>query len=282
MRTQQGFGAEDLIEVRRLVDACNTHEGLDLTFNLEAAPEAGNGPNQFLHYDHETLVGLLSLQGGREIEVCLAVHPAHRRKGIGHTLLDAARRDVKRRGRAHWLLVCEEASRSGRAFVKAVGAEYRFSEYRMRLDPRTVRGLKIPRGPVRLRRAGASDIDALARLISVSFNRSEDEERARVARDIGQSTHRFFVGEVNGESVGSVGVAALDRRVYIIALNVLPTLRGRGYGRQMLAHTVAALRGEAWDEIMLEVATENRDALSLYRSCGFHEVTSYGYYHMDL
>ncbi|MGQ0549689.1 MAG: GNAT family N-acetyltransferase, partial [Armatimonadota bacterium] len=174
-------------------------------------------------------------------------------------------------------------SRSGLAFVRAVGPQYRFSEYRMKLEPRSA---PQPRStsvrPIGLHQATARDIEVLARLISTSFGRSEEEERARLARDIQRSTHRFFIALVDGEAVGSVGLAAEERRVYIIALNVLPQYRARGYGRQMLAHTVATLRGESWDEILLEVETDNRDALTLYRSCGFHEVTSYGYYQLDL
>ncbi|MGH2403565.1 MAG: GNAT family N-acetyltransferase [bacterium] len=281
MRTQRGMMQEGLIEVRRLIDICNKHEDLDLSINLEAGPDPANTPNQFLQYHGDSLVGILSFQGNREIEMCLAVHPDHRRKGIGRGLLKTAREEVRRRGRSDLLLVCEETSRSGRAFVKAVEAQYRFSEYRMRLDPRTAPGRQPTRGPVRLRQAGARDADVVARLISVSFNRSEEEERARVAQDIERSSHRFFLAQTNGEPVGSVGIAAVDRRVYIIAFNVLPEFRGRGYGRQMLAQTVDTLRGEAWEEILIEVATENRGALTLYRSCGFREVTSYGYYQLD-
>lgn len=273
---------EDLPDVRRVIDLCNRHEGLDLPFNLEAGPDWMTSPNHFLRYDGDILVGVVSLQGGREVEVSLGVHPDHRRQGIGRSLLHTAGEEAKRRGRSHLLLVCEEASRSGRAFVKAVGGRYRFSEYRMRLDPRTAQAPRSRQDRIRLQQAAAGDVDLLARLIAVSFDRSEDDERARIANDLQRASHRFFIARANGEPVGSLGVAAFERRIYIIAFNVLPQFRGRGYGRQMLAQTVAALRSEAWDEIMLEVATDNRDALAVYRSCGFHEVRSFGYYHLDL
>ncbi len=281
MRTTRSLTHESLIDVKRFIQKCNRHEGLDLSFNLEIGPDSA-GPNQFLEHDGETLVGIVSLQGGREIELCLAVHPDHRRTGLGRSLLKIARDEVKRRGRTHLLLVCEEISRSGRAFVKAVGAQYRLSEYRMRLDPREARTPQSARGTLHVRQAGTEDLDVLARLIASSFDRPAEDERARVASDMLRSSHRFFVAAVDGQPVGSLGVAATDRRAYIIAFNILPHLRRRGYGQQMLAHAVAVLRRESWAEILLEVATDNRDALSLYRSGGFHEVTSYGYYQIDL
>ncbi|MGH2373120.1 MAG: GNAT family N-acetyltransferase, partial [bacterium] len=191
MRTKQGLTKEDLLEVKRLIDRCNRHEKLDLSFNLEAGHDPINLPKHFLSYEGEHLVGAASLQGNREVEVCLVVHPDHRRRGIGRGLLQIVCKDLKRRGLASFLLVCEDTSRSGRAFVTAVGGQYRFSEYRMRLDPRSVPRPQAAAQPI-LRWADARDIDVLARLISTSFGRSEDQERARVARDLQRSTHRFL------------------------------------------------------------------------------------------
>ncbi len=280
---KRGLTDEDLTEVQRFTAVCNQHEGLDLSFNLETAgSQAGEGPHQFLHYANGELAGLLSLQVGREIEVCLAVHPAHRRNGVGRSLLDAAREECRARGASSVLLVCEEGSRSGKAFVDAVGAQYRFSEYRMKLEADAMPGPLPSQGPVQFARADAGDVEVLARMIATSFGRSAEEERQRVARDLEKPTHRFFVARVNEEPVGSLGVAAHGQRVYIIAFNVLPGYRGRGYGRQMLAQTVETLLTERWDEILLEVETENRNALSLYRSCGFEEITSYGYYQIKV
>ncbi len=278
MRTKRGLSKDDLPEVKRLIERCNRHEGLDLSFNLEAGPGASNPPKQFLAYEGERLVGAASLQGNREVEACLMVHPDHRRRGIGRSLLQTIGQELKRLGLTSLLLVCEEISRSGRAFIKAVGAHYRFSEYRMRLDRRSAVRPRLTAEPIRIQQATLHDVDVLVRLISTSFSRSEDQERERVARDLTRPTHRFLIAFASEEPVGSVGIAAVERRVYIIALNVLPHYRRRGYGRYLLAHTVAVLSKESWDEILLEVATDNRDALTLYRSCGFHEVTSYGYY----
>jgi ribosomal protein S18 acetylase RimI-like enzyme len=59
---------------------------------------------------------------------------------------------------------------------------------------------------------------------------------------------------------------------------VIPELRGRGYGREILARTIAELRAEGWQHIRIEVETENVNALGLYRSCGFQEIAEYRYY----
>ncbi len=59
---------------------------------------------------------------------------------------------------------------------------------------------------------------------------------------------------------------------------VHPEHRRRGYGRQMLMDTVDMLLREGWERIIIEVATENRNALGLYESCGFRATRTYSYY----
>ena len=280
---KQGLYPGELVEAENLVAICNHHEGLDLPANLElAAPDSSDRTNQFLFYEEGTLTGILTLQRNGEIEVCLAVHPRYRRKGVGRGLLAAAMDQCAHEGVAGLLLVCEERSQSGMAFVRVLDASYRSSEYRMRLDRENIPSLLPTGGPIQLRRAGAGDVELLARLIAASFGNAEASERQRVERDLKKASHRFYIGHLDGNPVGCLGIVSHGDRVYIIAFAVLTQYRGRGYGRQMLAETVAGLVAENWKEIMIEVATDNPKALSLYRSCGFQEVTSYGFYRMPL
>jgi ribosomal protein S18 acetylase RimI-like enzyme len=50
----------------------------------------------------------------------------------------------------------------------------------------------------------------------------------------------------------------------------------------MLADTIDLLLAEDWQQVLIEVETENRNALSLYQSCGFKEATTYGFYHLEI
>lgn len=272
----RGLAGQALADARGLAAVCNQYEGLDLPLNLDAAGY------QFLHYADGRLVGILTLQVNGEIEVCLAVDPGHRRRGVGRGLLAAAGEACRQQGASSVLLVCEEASRSGMAFVEAVGARYRSSEYRMKLDVDASPGTPPSQSTIRLRQADAGDVQVVAQIIAIAFGRSEDIERRRVGRDIQKPTHRFYIAHLNDEPVGGLGVVAHGDRVWIVAFGVLPEFRGRGYGRQMLAATAGMLRAEHWKEILIEVATDNRNALSLYQSCGFRETTCYGYYQMNV
>jgi ribosomal protein S18 acetylase RimI-like enzyme len=269
--------AEDLAHAGKLLALCNVFEGLDLPLNLEPGRPEDPG-NQFIFSQGEAPAGVLTLQVGLEIEVCLAVHPGHRRRGIGRALLRAAATECGRRGTGPLVLVCDNASQSGKAFAAAVGAVYRNTESRMRLDQAQWRAGARPGPPVELERATADHAGVLAYLIGTAFGHPVDQERARVTRDLSQPTHRFFVARAGGETVGTVGVVTADDRCYIIALGVLPAHRGKGYARSLLQTVVGTLVEEGHREVFIEVDTENRGAMSLYRSSGFRETSRYSFY----
>ncbi|TMC95957.1 MAG: hypothetical protein E6J11_12650 [Chloroflexi bacterium] len=50
----------------------------------------------------------------------------------------------------------------------------------------------------------------------------------------------------------------------------------------MLELAIKEVRAASEKGIALEVETMNETAISLYRSCGFKETTTYGYYTIDL
>jgi ribosomal protein S18 acetylase RimI-like enzyme len=149
----------------------------------------------------------------------------------------------------------------------------------MRLDAAAFPGVTA-RSPVRLRPAHPTDLDILTHIIATSFRKDEDVERRRVARDLASPHHRFYIADADQDAVGSLGIVAENGRAYIIALGVLPQQRGKGHGRAMLEAAVTALLAERQTEVFIEVAAQNRTALSLYRACGFRETAAYGFYRL--
>jgi len=95
--------------------------------------------------------------------------------------------------------------------------------------------------------------------------------------------HRYYVAVL--ENVGVIGkldVSLAEQAGFIYGFGVLPEYRGRGYGRQLLAYTMQTLLALGKTQIALEVATANKNALSLYQSCGFRETGSYDYYRFSV
>jgi ribosomal protein S18 acetylase RimI-like enzyme len=268
-------------EIRALLNLCNAHEGLDLKLAPSVPPYGADDEiDDLLYYEGGRLLGYCRLEGEGEVEVCGMVHPAHRRRGIGRGLLAAATDECRRRGASHVLLICEEASRSGRALVAAIGAQHSFAEFRMELDSLQRRAAGDDR--LQVREAGPEDAEALARIRTAGFGRAEDAAAHRIAQEMRDPHQRFYLAWLEEAPVGSLKVIVVDDRASIYGFVVLPEHRGHGFGRQILTWTLETLLAEGWHRIGLEVLTDNHVAVALYRSCGFRETTTYGYYQVQV
>ena len=283
IRVCHGLTPVDYAEASVLLARCNQNEGLDLPLNLatEGAPDAGE-VSQFIYRERGKLLGCLTIEGSREVEITLGVDPAHRRRGIARRLLDAARAESADQGRSTWILVVDEAAASGRAFVRAVGGSYKSSEYRLELARDRVPAPRDWDAPVRLRQAGPGDADLLARLVAESFGNNVLETIRWVHRDLAKPNHRFDIASLDGIPIGQIRTNFYGEVIYLTAFGVVPGYRGLGFGRQILEATVRRLIAEDWPLIRIEVATNNANALGLYQSSGFNLKTEYGYYQQEI
>ena len=102
-----------------------------------------------------------------------------------------------------------------------------------------------------------------------------------VAAALQQPGVRYYLAEHDGVQIGQIGVIGPDDPaggVYLRGFGVVPEQRRRGYGRQLLAATLQAMRSEGQTRFSLDVATDNAQALSLYESCGFRTTNIYDYH----
>lgn len=269
---------ENWQEAQRLLAAGNRLEGLDLSIDLEPLVSVSGEIAQYFYYEQGVLLALASLQEGLEVELSGLVHPERRRRGIGRRFLQEIQAEYRQRGHDYLLLVCDEASASGRAFVTAVGAQYRSAEYRLALDPPTIdRSRPRPEG-FQLRPAGAGEASLLVYLQATSFGDPEEETKSHVAQGLRQPNRQYLIGWLGTEPVGLLRLGRYGQVADITAFGVLPAYRGRGYGRQMLLDAIDLFLAEDWPQILIEVATDNQNALGLYQSCGFRITRTYGFY----
>ncbi len=281
MLARQSLTPAEIRAAAELAEVCNAYEGLDLVLDLDVLPALAEQTRALLYYADDALVGFLRLYGfGRnEVEVVGMVHPAWRRRGIFRTLLEAALAEARRRGAARLLLACEERSASGQAFVKAMGAVYSFSEHKMvwhgGLPPAP------PSAPLTLRPATAADADLLVQLYVACFDDPEEEMQVHVDTILSDPERNVQLAYLGGAPIGMITLVLSEDEAYIAGFGVVPELRGRGYGRQILGMVInQALLSRT--RIVLEVETDNLSALGLYQSCGFRETTAYDYYALDL
>ena len=264
-----------MVDIFALKALCEAHDRIDHYLHLDL-PD----PPTLRHHADGALVGVLTVQVGEPPEVCLLVHPDHRRRGIGRGLLERAKAELVG-GAGELLLTADARSDAGRAFAAAVGASHRFSEYRMELE-------RVPDDQawptlLALRPAGPDDADTFASIRAAAYGDPYNETRGRqVEAELREGRHRYYLAELDGRPIGTMRIFVHGASAAVTSFAVVRELQGRGFGRQILTRLVRQLAAEGWSSVQIEVETENRNALGLYRSCGFREVAAYDYHAIAL
>jgi putative acetyltransferase len=93
---------------------------------------------------------------------------------------------------------------------------------------------------------------------------------------------RFFAAKVNGAFCGC-GAINLHDRAYaeVKRVFVMPTTRGLGLGRRILATLEEAARYEGFSLLRLETGISQPEALALFEASGFHRCAAFGAYPAD-
>ncbi len=242
---------------------------------------SGDKTHDFLYYEDGILVGYLSVEswGTKEREATGMVHPAYRRKGIFNALLAATKEECRQQGARKLILVCEHTSLSGQAFVTSIGAHHEYSEHEMVLG--TFRERRIFHRGLHMRQANMGDLETIAAILAADSGNVESV-RQWIRKCLEEPDWRFYLATLDGKPLGCLRLDDMGDQVGIYAFEVRLGYRGLGYGRQMLEEAIRTIRAETQKPIMLDVETDNINAIGLYQSCGFEIKTTYDYYGQDI
>lgn len=272
---------QDYEEINGLQDICTNYDKVNLKLELDyrLKVKKKNGVmktiNEFLYYVDEALIAYLGISsfGGNTAELNGMVHPDWRRKGIFTRLLTLAKDECVRRNFEKTLLLCDDKSEAAKAFIQTTGAEYSFSEYKMKLGKNVS---SIKEQAVNIRKAKNSDSEEIAKMNCVFFGDPrivitdpEEEEKN------GQIT---YMVELKGNVIGKIRIEDGAEFSYIYGFGILPEYRGKGFGRQALNAALNIIKSTAVNNVYLDVAAGNSRALNLYKSCGFIEESVMNYY----
>ena len=272
----------EIAEITQLAALCNEHDGLHMRIPVSALHQrSGEEIDDFLFYEQGALVGYLYVDswGEKEKEMTGMVAPEFRRRGIFRQLFEAAKEEYKARGVECMILVCEQKSHAGHAFARAVKAHHDFSEHEMVLGNFIERRKTDPQ--FHIRPATLDDKEALISIIASDMGDQEDA-REMVEKLFAAPDQQLYLATLGDQPLGTLRLDNQDEAVGIYGFVVRPEYRGRGYGRQMLEYVIRRVTDEGPRPIMLEVETENHNAIGLYESCGFQRVTTYNYYNHDI
>ncbi|WP_169907690.1 GNAT family N-acetyltransferase [Priestia abyssalis] len=277
--------AAELEAITDLANTCNQWEQINLTIPLNLSilqSRDGKETNDFLYYCHGQLTGFLgmySFSNKHEAEITIMVDPHFRKRHIASTLLKEASQHWKPRSIQSQLLITDRSSLSGKAFLTAINAVYRFSEYSMILIPDKVS--MTNEKAVQLVRATQADHVHIQIILSESFSFSNETASEMIRQTISDSRHILYVARAGPSYIGTVTVSEHPEELYIRAFAVRSSYQGKGYGRKILIQLIETLKNQSKKAIMIEVETSNKNALHLYESCGFRVSSAYDYYSLQ-
>lgn len=221
-------------------------------------------------------IGFATVSAMRPPEVALAVRPESRRRGVAGMLIERVREVLESNGLQETLLVSEQKSISGQAFLKWIGAEYQFSEFRLERSNQAT-APDVEQAELVVRQASADDREALIGILAAAFEEEPTETAHLVDEGLAETDRSFALGSVHGEVIGVVRTGSWSGIGDITALAVHPEWQGKGYGRALLVWAVRMLEAAGFERIALEVETDNANALKLYQSCGFEVTNEFTY-----
>ena len=95
-------------------------------------------------------------------------------------------------------------------------------------------------------------------------------------RELAPPRGAFLVASVDGEAIASGGLKSVSPRIASLKrMWVAESVRGLGIGRRMLAALETQARELGFTTLRLETNRTLREAIRLYRSAGFREVTAF-------
>lgn len=280
---------EQLSQVTALEALCLEHDRISLKLELDYKQwrskkdeSAATGPvTEFLCYSEDLLIGYIGICifGGGMPEITGMVHPDYRGQGVFKRLWGLAQSALKFDNQTKALLLCDRLSQTGKCLMDTLNLPLDHSEYEMYLNFETYKAIQTE--AVSFRQATKEDSHEIRRQNAIYFNTNESEldlidpeleaERGMKIMIMTLPDQRV-IGKVHLERNGEQGA--------IFGLGVLPEFRGKSYGKYLLNYSVAALIESGAKEVMLQVATENDKALTLYTQTGFESRSTMDYYLM--
>lgn len=304
IKLKETIDQEDYNLINKLQEQCSYEDKttlkLELDYKLGLTPENSKNPsiknvNEFMFFDGEEMIGyigIVSFGEGIPLEVNGMVRPECRRQGVFTKLSELAIAEWKRRNSGSILLLSDRKSNSGQNFIKRTGAQYKHSEYEMYLQEVNLQPIQGQLCGITFRKATNADTREIARQNAIYFNNefqdlkntSNDNEMLMptegmmLPEEEEKRGMTIYLVEKDKQIIGKVHLQLISGIGGIYGLGLLPEQRRKGIGRAILLMAIERLKEGKAREIMLQVATENANALNLYTSCGFIETSTMDYY----
>lgn len=283
----RAYTPQDAPEVVRFFSNAHAQDASLFRLNLEdwerftRQEVNANGRDFFVAVDTE-IIGLAtsSLRVGNAQPIRhfrVIVHPAHRRQGIGTSLLQAVCFWLDADPGPFFQTLCPAAWSAAQRLYMNCGFVEVEREIQMAWDGEQAQS--TARASSSLSIEQVSDPASYAEQISVLHNISYKDDAAFVEWSVTGMAElladgaELIVARKYGSLVGYCQLKSEPGTIWIESVATEPTCRRRGVAAMLCSYAMQLAVGRG-SRVLLQVSSNNPSALALYRKLGFREITS--------
>ena len=231
----------------------------------------------FFLYIEDQLIAYLSMfiPTADVAEISAYTHPEFRRKGFFTLVLEEAKKELENYEIDHILFVHQPAGKDAKYVIDTYGATIDRSEYLMEFEISQLPELETE---LKLTRANEAYLNEMTEIYTDIFHDLSMDTEAALKTILDTEHFDTYLLYLDEQIIGMCNVNRQGDRFYIFGLGILPKYRNQGYGKQMMSLLLEELILIKDKRILLEVSSDNINALALYKNSGFDIRQQYDYY----
>lgn len=268
------LSAHELADLTALVQTCKLSDGREAYLYWDIIKNKREVPGNFLCYDQDKLLAYFGffLLDEDAVHINALVHPDVRRQGIFTELFNIACVEIKKLNIKKLIFIYSQQEAVIRWYLSERNGVILYNEYRMDRQSDEIEPLND--SSLNYRLATPADVLLLAKLDTDCFSSEYTVMLQRFKQTILEPTRRVWLAYLGDQCIGKAHAILTNSQGYIHDVCIIPSYQHKGYGTELLKHTINQLISDDECHAMyLEVTTTNESALHIYQKCGF-KITS--------
>jgi ribosomal protein S18 acetylase RimI-like enzyme len=268
----QKLTERQLQELKILAFECKEIDGNSIPFYAHLLTEERVLPSTFLYYEDHKLIGFLSAFFFYEnaCEVSLMIAPAKRKKGIARKLLRELLPLLDSEGIDSLIFSIVEGI--DKSWLELHHFQYQNTEYEMQRN--STQPVRINRHSLRIRDANEADIPALCSIDFLCFPNQPLSLSTRLFQIVHDSNYSLIAAELGDALIGKAQIHWQEDKARLTDIGIIPTQQGKGLGTELMSYCINHAISSGKYNLLLDVETNNQNALRLYTNLGFSSTNS--------
>ncbi len=239
----------------------------------------------YCFYQKEVLISALIIYQPfpDEAEISAYTLPSHRRQGYFKSLYGKAVKELKKFHISIAVLVVENKSITGKACAEAFRAKAGRSDYLMSYAIKSDRDYKegLPENFTVEQLTGNNLMEGIEVFREI-FEWEQDTVQEMLELSLEASDTLTFLLCLKGTAIGTISLHLGSKDASVYGFGIRERYRGEGYGKVFLVWAISALKAMGREKVVLQVESESREALQLYKTFGFVIAEQYDYHYKKI